>query len=154
MAIFLATTTQPGRQRWQRNAVAELLRNAGREISIKGSPHSSSLWGDNKSSNPPVCVLHDPIDSDSCSKKIIKSITHHALFKTERQDPVLARSRGGCRFFNGIQMGVKPCLKAITPVNIRKCPWAPATWDEAIAQYLALGVLRRMTQQEAQNPKH
>lgn len=47
-------------------------------------------------------------------------------------------------------MRVTQSLIAPPPDNSRRCPWALATMNEFITEYLALGVLRRVTQQEAQ----
>jgi len=52
------------------------------------------------------------------------------------------------------QMGVKPTLTALPSANSMKSPRAPPLLNEAIADDLALGVLRRMNQPETQPTRH
>jgi len=59
----------------------------------------------------------------------------------------------GADLLSAIQMRVKPTLTALQPDNSRNCPRAPPLLNEAIAEYLALGVLQRMNQPETQSTK-
>jgi len=52
----------------------------------------------------------------------------------------------GADLLCAIQVGIKPTLTALPPANSRKCLRAPPLLNDAIAEYLALGVIRRMNQ--------
>jgi len=60
----------------------------------------------------------------------------------------------GADLFSAFQVGVMPSLTALPPANSPKCRRAPPSLNEGIAEYLALGVLRRMTQHETQTTRH
>jgi len=74
-------------------------------------------------------------------------------FQSRKQNSMVARSRGGADLLSAIQVGVKPTLTALPPANIRRCPRAPTLLNEATAEYLTLGVLRRMSSQETQTTR-
>jgi len=76
------------------------------------------------------------------------------LPKSQNENIMVARSRGGGRFTKCIQVGVKPTLTALPPTNSKKCPRAPQLLNEAIAEYVAMGILRRMSQPEPQSTRH
>jgi len=121
---------------------------------MKRSPHLSSEWGDYKPSNSSKSVPHAQIESNNCSKQT-QNEQYIPPYLNPRKKIQWWRDHGaGANLLSAIQLGVKPTLTALPPANSRKCPRAPPLLNEAIAEYLALGVLRRTSLLETQSTRH
>jgi len=85
-------------------------------------------------------------------------------FKAEQHIPSYSNHTGNIEWWrypgaiadvlSEVKVGVKPNLTALPPANSRRYPWAPASLDKTIAEYLALGEVRRKTQQETQENRN
>jgi len=120
---------------------------------MKGSPHILSEWGDTKRSNP--ANLFQTFQSNRTAGRNNSNLKNTPTYSNTRNQIQWRRDHGAwADLLSAIQVGVKPTLIALPPANSRRCPRAPPLLDEAIAEYLALGVIRRMSPQATQMTRH
>jgi len=91
----------------------------------------------------------------TAARKTLKTKQNTPLFiNTRRKIQSWPNPGAGAYLLSAIRVGIRSILTALPTAHSRRCPRAPPSLNGAIAEYLALGVLRMMSQQKAQTTRH